>query len=452
MKERISVVCVTGFLLASTAFGQVEFGSTKLIGDGNEWTQDMAFGDLDGDGDADLVTAEWNVPEGDIPREGEVPAIVYLNDGTGNFTSKSNLPSGCGFNSVKIADMDNDGHLDIVTLMKIWDQPEKTGMCVLFNEGQGNFHETYSQSFTEPRYIDIGDFNNDGFIDVLIGRRGTLSYTETGINFILFNLGNRKFGQPVYLKNINPLDMYMYLASMTLSMAAGDLDRDGDTDIVIGSETLTDFLNSEYSETWGQVISVYYSIWEVQNGIYLNDGKGNFTLNATFGDPKYETWALALGDIDSDGDLDIIEGNAGVGGDPQPNFIYINDGTGNFDRGTVLGIEPNKTFSLDVGDIDNDGDIDIVEGNTRLDSYDLAPGTGQDYVYLNDGNGKFEQRIPFGNGVDYTSVVRLVDVNQDGLLDIATGNGDPDDPYTPEQSLVYINTMLYASITFWDLY
>ncbi|NIS75166.1 MAG: VCBS repeat-containing protein, partial [Deltaproteobacteria bacterium] len=65
----------------------------------------------------------------------------------------------------------------------------------------------------------------------------------------------------------------------------------------------------------------------------------------------------ALGDVEGDGDLDIIEGNSG-----QPNRVWLNDGTGTFaDSGQLLG--SSDTTSVALGDLDGDGDLDIVEGN-----------------------------------------------------------------------------------------
>lgn len=401
------------FVLASKVNGQVDFHETKPIGNGNEWTQDLAFGDLDGDGDLDLVTAEWNVPREETLQTGEVPAMIYWNDGKGNFSWKSNLPPTVGFNSVKIADMDGDNFLDIVTLMNNSDIPDQTGLCVLFNDGKGNLSEKFLFPYSCPRLIEIGDFNKDGLPDILVGRNGfdwfsDPTNTNSTNNFILFNMGNRQWRQTKYLENSS---------IWTQNMAIGDLDNDGDLDVIFGCDSF-----NEEDITDGSSQSVLH------NDIFLNDGKGTFSLSRSFGDPQFETWALAIGDIDQDGDLDIIEGNVGFGGDPQPNYIYRNGGKGNFDKGTLLSNVQNQTCSLAIGDVDRDGDLDIVEGNTGLD-----------YIYLNDGKGTFNIQTQIGNISDFSNVVRLADVNNDNMLDIATGNGDADEPFTPEQSLIYIN-------------
>lgn len=433
---KIPILVLSSIILfASGANSQIDFDTTKPIGQGKEWTQDMAFGDLDGDGDCDLVTAEWDVPEGEAVQQGEVPAMIYINDGKGNFAFKSNLPPNTGFNSITMADMDNDGYLDIVTLMKSREDRDRTGLSVLFNDGKCNFAEQFTYSFSSSRLVDVGDFNNDGLQDILIGRNqmyGSSEISDTLSNFVLLNQGGRQFSQPIDLEQS---------ATWIQSMRIGDLDNDGDLDVVFGYDAFYSELPPDFD----------VSQLGLHNDIFLNDGKGSFSYSQSFGSPLHETWALALGDIDRDGDLDIIEGNTGIGGDPQPNFIYRNDGKGNFDPGTKLSDREKKTCSLAVGDIDGDGDLDIVEGNIRLDSYQMIAGTGQDYIYLNDGKGNFDTVAPFGNGLDYTNVVCLPDVNNDGMPDIAAGNGDPDDPFNPEQSLIYLNNTKKTNAD-WKIY
>ncbi len=65
---------------------------------------------------------------------------------------------------------------------------------------------------------------------------------------------------------------------------------------------------------------------------------------------------MTLGDVDGDGDLDLVTGNSNA-----PNRIYINNGAGNFTGGQALGA--NNTFSVTLGDVDGDGDLDLLAGN-----------------------------------------------------------------------------------------
>src|SRR5262249_42836601 len=139
----------------------------------------------------------------------------------------------------------------------------------------------------------------------------------------------------------------------------GDLDGDGDLDIVAG------YLSQ-------------------QNRVFLNDGRSppTFVPGSAFGPDTNDTRSVALGDLDGDGDLDIATGNL-----KEQNVVYLNDGTGNFYSGPVIcgvtdparvrcfGTGGDETRSLALGDLNGDGKIDIVVGNLCDPSQ----------VYLNDG-------------------------------------------------------------------
>ena len=71
------------------------------------------------------------------------------------------------------------------------------------------------------------------------------------------------------------------------------------------------------------------------------------------------TTSVTLGDVDGDGDLDLVVGNYA-----ETNKLYKNDGSGGFNAtGTGLGSNMDNTFSITLGDVDGDGDLDLVVGN-----------------------------------------------------------------------------------------
>ncbi|MBK8974667.1 MAG: VCBS repeat-containing protein [Planctomycetes bacterium] len=180
----------------------------------------------------------------------------------------------------------------------------------------------------------------------------------------------------------------------------GDVDNDGDLDLVLAVR--------------GQ-----------RNRLFLNDGAGVFTdATTTHLPPDADgTVAVALGDIDGDADLDIVFGNGGL----QQNRVYRNDGPGPL-AGTFTDVTANSlpldaepTADVVLGDVDNDGDLDLVVGNGAWNAV-----SHPDQLYLNDGSGIFTCVTPSqmpSIPAQATTSLELGDVDGDGYLDLFLDNG-----------------------------
>ena len=173
----------------------------------------------------------------------------------------------------------------------------------------------------------------------------------------------------------------------TRSVVLGDIDKDGDLDMITANRKQT-------------------------NKLYRNNGSGDFDTSGTaLGDETNDTMAAVLGDVDSDGDLDYIAANYG-----EPNQLYLNDGKGSFTLDTresqTLGRDADFTTAVALDDVDKDGDLDFVVGNENQTNK----------LYLNDGKGIFTASENLLSDVDDSRSIALGDVNNDGLLDLIVGN------------------------------
>jgi uncharacterized repeat protein (TIGR01451 family) len=164
--------------------------------------------------------------------------------------------------------------------------------------------------------------------------------------------------------------------------------------------------------------------------VYLNDGAGGFgahPISPTFG-AGANSRDIALGDVDGDGDLDALVANY-----TYPQDVYLNDGTGRFAAhplsptfGTSLG----TSRGIALGDVDGDGDLDAV----------VADGGAED-VYLNDGAGCFADHptAPTFGGISDSFGVALGDVDGDGDLDALVVNYDqPQGVYLNDGTGVFV--------------
>lgn len=365
--------------------GNFPYEQRRPFGTGHDNSVSVAIGDLNNDGHLDVANSDQGAS---LTVGGQ--NMVYLNDGGGNFSiSRAFGPSNLEPNSVAVADVNSDGYLDLVVGHYLKQD------YVYLNDREGNFPQELSRPFgTDPsatNRLAVGDLNNDGYLDLVVGHRLEQDY-------VYLNDGEGNFPQELS----RPVGTG---SGVTTGLAVGDLNNDGYLDLAVG--------DIGYFDDQG-----YFH--NGQNLVYLNDGQGNFpqTNSRPFGTGDAGTVAVAIGDVDGDGDLDLIVGNAGAGMIKYlgQNYIYLNDGRGNFSQqtGRPFGPSNNATTSVAAGDMNGDGAVDIVVGTSLQ----------QNLVYLNDGQGNFSQQYgrPFGTGGDYTSSLATGDINSDGFLDIVQGN------------------------------
>lgn len=346
-------VCLSGLLFELPA--QSQFAPLPRLGipadSDRSWA--VLLRDLDGDGDPDLIF------NGQQNR-------LFLNAGDGTFidATAGRLPRPSDHtNGMAAADVDGDGDVDLVFGNAGFGDIAGQNRLYL-NSGNATFVEVTMQQLPADNDTTLAaataDVDGDGDVDLVFGNEGQ--------NRLYLNSGTGTF------TDATPQRMPVDSGSAT-SMQFGDVDGDGFADLVIA--------NSNFS-SGGQ-----------QNRLYLNDGTGTFTDATPSHMPTASdrTSSVVSGDVDRDGDLDILFSNGSLGAAQTPlwsgqNRLYLNDGTGHFTDATAGRLPPGPGTCMAIGDIDNDGDLDLMSGHGRS-CISPSPCTVLNRLYLNDGAGFF---------------------------------------------------------------
>jgi len=178
---------------------------------------------------------------------------------------------------------------------------------------------------------------------------------------------------------------------------------------------------------------IYVGVMDYPNRLFLNDGAGGFH-DATSGDigDEGEAFSIAVGDIDNDGDLDIFQGAGGSGEEGFRSLMLLNLGEGQFldvteAVGLGVGVLGTSTSGTAFTDVDNDGDLDLVVGSSAK---------GSDYeslLLLNDGTGAFVDQTATSGIEDYGAYTAVGDYDEDGFVDLLYSR------WTREVTALYCN-------------
>jgi hypothetical protein len=276
--------------------------------------------------------------------------------------------------SVASADVDNDGDMDIL----ITGTPPVT-TTLYKNNGFGTFTASIQPAIVNvyAGAAQFADVDNDGDQDLLI--TGNTSQTVTTANlYINDGMGN------FTLASGNPFE-----ASFGGDIDFGDIDGDGDLDLIITGKNSSDVLIAK---------------------LYRNNGSGSFSLISGTPFTPVMLSSTEFVDVDNDNDLDlIISGRDAL--NMSKTSLYINNGSGSF---TVAVVNPFTQSRGDIafGDTDNDGDQDVLITGINTNGQNIAE------FYLNNGSGSFtlQSGTPFA-GVSLHSSA-FADFNNDGKLDL----------------------------------
>jgi hypothetical protein len=325
---------------------------------------DIALGDLDADGSLDIV----------LGTRGE--ELVYLSRGPSPFTSDpAELPGSSATTlSVELATLNGDDALDLITI-----GPD--GAQYHLNNGDGSFGAPVPVAGSPGgATLAVGDLDGDGDLDLVAGTAVLLSG-----------------GPSARFTGAARSDLAG--AGDVSDVALGDLDGDGDLDLA--------------AATSGPEL------------LYLNNGTARpfeGVAPQQIAGSEDRSQALALGDLDGDGDLDLITGNR-----RRPARYYLNNGSAQpfaGVAGAAVSDEQYDTADLALGDFDRDGDLDLVTANRPYISAEENFFGRQDRLYLNNGTASPFASVagrPLNESRDPTEAVALGDLNGDNYLDVVLG-------------------------------
>ncbi len=385
-------------LLAFPVVGQVTFTSVPKVSM-PQTPQELAKGDFNNDGKIDLVSCNFN-------GLANQQLTILLNTGTGTFAgaNKKNFSSATNPTDVAVGDFNEDGKLDVVSCSQSNDN-----FSLLLGDGAGNLAAPVNIVAGDlPQGISVGDMNKDAHLDVLVTNRGTPDQV-----FIYLGNGAGGFSAPTIINIVNVWDI-----------AVADFNGDTNLDFAVSiNGTVQPWFGNGSGTTFtaGSIISGFNPVEDIlaanldndsdidiiTGGAYtLNDGTGSFGTRIVLAQTGNE---YSVGDINKDGKPDIIANDNNQ--NTANARILLGDGIGNFNL--LAKVETNAYFNgVEIVDTNNDSNPDVV----GVGSWGGIPYTD---VLLGDGTGYFSNApTKYPSLSDPRDIVKG-DFNEDGQIDIA---------------------------------
>ncbi|MCI0635581.1 MAG: VCBS repeat-containing protein, partial [Actinobacteria bacterium] len=317
----------------------------------------VTTGDLDGDSDLDLAV---------LGRRSRSVSVL-LNAGDGTFAPEVSYRIASGIPADAVTgDFDGDGSPDIAATTS-------EGYSVLLNDGRAGFAGAVNYPGAAGS-MRSGDLDGDGDVDLAITVLPNLVSVKV-------NDGTGRFG--VFLDSSSP--------GFPSSMVLDDFDADGRLDAAVAAGDIAVLWNSD-----GKVFFVTIEVHHIEGCERAGQG--------------CQPHVGGVADVDGDGDIDAI----GLNTNPGSFTHLINDGSGNMEQRPPHTFGGEEHLAMRIGDLDGDGDPDVV--TVEVLEHDA-------WVLLYRGNGVYEKPVrypvaPGGAPID----VALGDLDGDGDLDIVTAN------------------------------
>ncbi|MFO0784615.1 MAG: FG-GAP-like repeat-containing protein [Phycisphaerales bacterium] len=384
---RLCMPAVAAVALVSAAHAQWTDQTSTRFPTQSEYTNQCTVLDIDGDGDLDIV---WANGQGYSSASAALAPRIYINQGvgTGVFADETSTRAAGitgWFRGVEAGDIDGDGDVDLILAQDFNKRP-----MLLLNNGLGVFTDVSAARLPAATLsssrAQFGDVDNDGDLDIVLCNSGTTSRFGSGQPKLYVNNGAGFF------TDATSAALPTGNISEQMDVLFFDADNDLDLDIFLGTRASS----------------------PNQSRLWKNDGTGRFNAGTVLVNDS-SAYSYDAGDIDGDGDLDLIGVNAGTS---SAELLLRNDGTGTTWTNISANISPNPSVDDNDSrflDFDNDGDLDLIMGSL---------GTSE-RLYVNNGSGVFTQNTTLFPAISNSTLdIRVADFNNDGRLDVITAQGE----------------------------
>ena len=391
----------------------------------------IAFADIDGDGDLDLLLTGLDTTLAPI-------ADLYLNDGLGRFSATTAPFEGVAYSAVAFADIDGDDDPDL--LLTGLNDVQLPVTKLYRNHGMGNFNEVGNASFeaVSRGAIAFADVDDDQDLDLLItGRNNDIQpisklYLNNGAghftedtNFIVAGVSQ----SAVAFEDVdgeNGPDLILTgqdsasqaITKLYLNDSSGGFVESAASNLVGVREGSIAFADVDHMDGPDLFISGQSNMLEPTANLFTNDSTGHFFTKNQFPFEGVSYGEVAFADIDNDNALDLYMLGQFTDELLPIDRLYRNDGMATFSILLDTAFNAYESSSVAFADVDNDNDPDLYISAVE------SPTSFKAILLKNDGAGNFSQEDSSNFISTRAGNIVFVDVNGDNSLDLATIGAD----------------------------